>query len=104
MPVGDGYFTPLVANEDGPVITRPGAISRAAEKLHGIQIGADFLQNAPGALLDISILDQDPDALHLGQLADDLAVDPGDGCEAARPIVTIVRPGDPGGFMRLPLS
>ena len=38
------------------------------------------------------------------ELADDLAVDPGDGRELARPVARVVRPGDPGGLVRLPLG
>ena len=38
------------------------------------------------------------------KLAHDLAVDPRDGREPAGPVVAIVRPGDPGGLVRLPLG
>ncbi len=38
------------------------------------------------------------------ELAHDLAVDPWNGREAAGPIVAIVRPGDPGGLVRLPFG
>ena len=46
----------------------------------------------------------DARAARVGYLADDLTVYPGDGSELLRPIREVVRPPDPGGFMRFPLG
>ena len=53
---------------------------------------------------DVVILQQDAHPLDLRKFAHDLAVDPRNGLEAARPVVFVVRPGDPGGFVRFPLG
>src|SRR5436309_14152731 len=38
------------------------------------------------------------------QIANDLGIDPLDGRKLSRPVVAKMRPGEPGGFMRLPLG
>ena len=37
-------------------------------------------------------------------MADDFAIDPGDGLEFARPVLGVVGPGDPGGGVRSPFG
>src|SRR5688572_13552752 len=47
---------------------------------------------------------QDLDSLVLGEHARDLGVHPGNRSELPRPVGLVMRPGDPGGSMPLPLS
>jgi hypothetical protein len=68
------------------------------------EVGVALIQNAPGALLGIGILDQNADTLHSREVPDNLAVEPRDGFEFPRPIRFLVRPGEPGGGVRLPFS
>ena len=51
-----------------------------------------------------SVVDEDVDVFDLREVADDLAVDPGDGLELAGPVLGVVGPGDPGGGVRGPLG
>ena len=46
----------------------------------------------------------DVHGLDAAEMADDLGVDPGNGRELARPVVAVVRPGDPGRLVRLPFG
>ena len=50
------------------------------------------------------IFDDDVHPLDARQMADDLGIDPGDWRELARPVGAVVRPGQPGGGVRLPLG
>ena len=51
-----------------------------------------------------AVLHQDAHRSTAAQLAHDLGIHPRNGREAARPVVAIVRPGDPGGLVRLPFG
>ena len=55
-------------------------------------------------MLSGEIVDEDVDVFDLGEVADDLAVDPGDGLELAGPVVGVVGPGGPGGGVWGPLG
>ena len=74
-------------------------------KLHPVEVDA-HARAAPARALRLvgGVVDQQLDPLAGGQLADDLAVDPGDRPEAARPVGRVVRPGEPGRLVRLPLG
>ncbi len=62
------------------------------------------LEDAGGALLGGVVVDEDVDVFDAGEMADDFGVDPGDGLEFSRPVIGVVRPGDPGGGVRRPLG
>ena len=68
------------------------------------EIRAGALQDAGREFFGLSVLDQDVDPLARHQQADDFGIDPRDGLELAGPIFTVVRPGKPGGLVRLPLG
>jgi hypothetical protein len=74
------------------------------EELDGREIGVAFLQNAPDALLGLGVLDQNAHAFHARQMTNDLAIQPRDRLEFSRPVGFLVRPGEPGGLVRLPLG
>jgi hypothetical protein len=44
------------------------------------------------------------DGFYLGEVADDLGVDPGDGLEFSGPVLGVMGPGDPGRGVRGPLG
>jgi hypothetical protein len=67
-------------------------------------IDLDPVQDASGFFLGSGIVNQDMDVFGLMQMADDFAVDPGNWGEFAGPISGALRPGDPGGLVRLPLG
>ena len=102
-PIGDGDFVPRILDEQRAVVAGPDAVGGAADELDGVQIGAGLGQLAAGVLFERFVLHQDADALDSRQLAHDLAIHPGDGRELAGPVVAIVRPGEDGGLVRLPL-
>jgi hypothetical protein len=68
------------------------------------EVGAAALEHGGGAALGGLVVDQDVDVFDAGEMADDLGVDPGDGLEFAGPVLGVVRPGDPGGGVGLPLG
>jgi hypothetical protein len=74
------------------------------KEFDGSQIGLRFLQHLACALFRFGVADQNAHTLHAGQLADDFRVDPRNGRELSGPVAAIVRPGNPGGFVRLPLG
>jgi hypothetical protein len=61
------------------------------------------LQHRAGIFAHLLVVAQDLDALVAVQHANDLALDPRDGRELAGPIGLVVRPGDPGRIVELPL-
>jgi hypothetical protein len=73
-------------------------------KTHSIQIRTGALQNAGCALSGIRILNQEMDLLVCGEQTHDLRVNPWDGLKLPRPILRIVRPRKPRGFVRLPFG
>src|SRR5262249_56064290 len=64
---------------------------------------AHLLQDPPREPFVRAARDDDPHDLALGELADDLAVDPRDRREAARPVREAMGPGEPRGLVALPL-
>ena len=103
-PIGDGDLALLVANEDRAVIARPASIRGPAEELDRAHVHSAFGENAPGAFFERGVFDQNADALHARQPPHDIAIDPRNGREFSRPIGSLVRPGEPGGFVRLPFG
>ena len=56
------------------------------------------------AAFGVFVVDEDVDVFYLGEVADDLGVDPGDGLEFSGPVFGVVGPGDPGGGVGGPLG
>ena len=61
-----------------------------------------LIEDFPGALFRSRIVDDELDAFMPGQMADDFRVDPRDRLKLSRPVITIMRPCQPGGLVRLP--
>ena len=76
----------------------PGAAGR------GRRARAWLSRIAPRVLVDRLGVAEDLDRLEVGEHARDLAVDPGNRRELARPVRLVVRPRDPGRAVRLPLG
>ena len=92
----------VVLHEDGPEVARPAAVEGEAEELDAAGVHPDAAQDAARERLLARIRDQDADRLAGRDAAHDLAVDPRDRRELARPVGQAVRPGQPGGLVRLP--
>src|ERR1700682_2220828 len=68
------------------------------------EVGSGSAEMADGAVLRRKVIDQDVNVFHCGKVPDDLAIEPGDGLELHRPVLGVVRPGDPGGSVRSPFG
>ena len=68
------------------------------------EVRSGATEEAGGAAFGIGGVDEDVDAFDLGEVSDDLGVDPGDGLEFAGPVVGVVGPGDPGGGVGCPFG
>ncbi len=93
-----------IANEDRAIVARPASIGGPAEELDGAHVDRAFRENAPDAFFQCGILHQNADLFDARQPPHDIAVDPRNRREFAGPIGTLVRPGQPGGFVRLPFG
>ena len=102
-PVGDRHLALGVLDEERAIVARPAPVGRRADEVDHAEVGAHALQQLACPRLRGGVVDQDADPLAAGQVADHLAVDPGDGRQLAGPVARLVRPGDPRGGVRLPL-
>jgi hypothetical protein len=93
----------LAAHKDGTEVPRPAAVGGPAEELHPLGGRPHTLEYASGPGLVGLRGDDDAHDLALGELADDLPVGPGYGCEAPGPVGDVVGPPEPGGLVGLPL-
>src|ERR1043166_315002 len=108
--LGPGIEAPLhhadlaLARPDkhGPVITGPDAVGWDVPEGDAFPVEAQRVQDVPGPLFTGRAVDEDSDLFRPTQLANDLAVDRGDGGELAGPVVAVVWPGDPGRFVGFP--
>ena len=73
-------------------------------KLDASKIGAAADEKIASTFLRSHIVDQNVDSFDSGEVADDIAIDPGNGLEFPWPVFWIMRPCDPGGGVRLPLG
>ena len=104
LPIGDGDLVLWVLDEDGTGVAEPDAVGAPDVEVQASEIGALTAKHAVGALFAGDIVDEDVHIFHAGEMADDLAVDPGDGLELAGPVLGIVGPGDPCGGVRGPFG
>ena len=104
MPVGDRKLARGVAGEDGTGVAHPDAIGLPLVKVDTRYICAVTLQHRAGAVFGCLIVHQNVHIFDARQMPHDLRVDPGDGLEFAGPVLGVVRPGEPGGGVRLPFS
>src|ERR1700694_722501 len=63
-----------------------------------------FFEHRPRALLPTCIIYDQIHTLMPRQVANDFGIDPWDRIDLARPVAAKMRPGEPCGFMRLPLG
>src|SRR3954463_11047464 len=94
VPVCRGKL-PSTAHEDRARVARPDAIGGPMVKADRTRESATLLQNFAGALFRRGVVDNDVDFFSTGKMADDLRVDMGNAGELARPVILVVRPGDP---------
>jgi len=97
LPVGDGEVALRIFYEDGAGVAEPDAVGGPGVEVEAGEVGSGAAEMAGGAVLGVFVVDEDVDAFDLGEVADDFAVDPGDGLEFAGPVLGVVGPGDPGG-------
>ncbi len=94
----------VAVDEDGAIIARPTAVCRRVEEFDGCHLRAGFAQNLAGFLLRFFVGDENADFFDARKMADDFAINPGNGRELAGPIGGFMRPREPGGVMRFPLG
>ena len=104
LPVGDGKFAGGVFYEDGAGVAEPDAVSGPAVEVGAGHVGSGALEVVSGTLLGGLVVDEDVDVFAAGEVADDFGVDPGDGLKFSGPILSVVRPRDPGGGVEGPLG
>jgi len=104
LPVGDGEVACGVFDEDGTGVAEPDAIGLPLVKVEAGEIGSGAAEVADGTIFGVGIVDEDVDGFDLGEVANDLGVDPGDGLEFSGPVFGVVGPGDPGRGVRGPLG
>ena len=93
-----------VLDEDGAGVAEPDAVGAPVVEVQAGEVGALAAEHAGGALFGGDVVDEDVDVFDLREVADDFAVDPGDGLEFVGPVLGVVGPGDPGGGVRSPLG
>src|ERR1035437_4572572 len=94
----------VTLHKHGAEVARPAAIGGKAEKLHALQIHANPFENTASFSLVVFRVDQNSHDFAGNDVTYDLTVHPGDGGEFLRPVGEVVRPPDPRGLMRFPLS
>ena len=104
LPVGDGDVALGVADKYWAGVAEPDAVGAPAVEVQVGEVGALAAEHVDGALFGGLVVDEDVDVFDLGEVADDLAVDPGDGGEFVGPVVWVVGPRDPGGGVGRPLG
>ena len=104
LPVGDGDLASRTRDEDRAGVAEPDAVSTPGVEVQASEVSALAAEHAVGSLFGGDVVYQDVNVFHARKMADDLAVDPGDGLEFAGPVFGVVRPGDPGGGVRGPLG
>ena len=96
LPIGDGEVAHGVLDEDGAGVAEPDAVGLPLVEVEAGEIGSGSAEVADGAVFGVGIVDEDVDGFDLGEVADDLGIDPGDGLELTGPVLGVVGPGDPG--------
>ena len=96
FPIGDRERI-VVFHEDGAGITGPHAVGWPLVEINVGDVRSRPLEDVAGAFGGCRVVDEDMDDLDVGEMADDVGVNPGNCLELARPIVCVVRPGNPGG-------
>src|SRR5579863_2283614 len=90
--------------EDASGVAQPDAVGGPAVEanVRGERVGA--FEDAARASGRRGVADDQLDPLVLRQMADDLGINPGNRLKLSRPVAVEMRPGEPGGGVRLPLG
>ena len=99
-----GDFAGFIPDADRTGVAHPAAIGGHAEKLQGIEICSRVFQDGSDAGLGRTIFDKEIDALDLGQVPDNFGESPRNDRKFPGPIGYLMRPAEPGGFVRFPLG
>src|SRR6185437_13419685 len=94
---GDGILLCVATDKYRTGVARPSAIGGPHVKLYALEISAAAGKNIAGFLFRGGIADDDVHVFHPCEMTDDFGVDPRDGFELARPVSTVLRPGEPCG-------
>ena len=92
------------SEKDATGIARPPAIGAPAMKTNFVGERIRFFEHRARAIFPAQIVDDQVHTLMPCQRADDLGIDPLDRFEFPRPVGAEVRPGEPGGYVWLPLG
>ena len=102
--MGRGTARPALFYKNRAAIARPAPIRRMHDKPDFLQIAANALENSARGIFLGSMADENADDFTRRNVPHHFAIDPGNGREFARPVTGVVRPGEPGGFMRFPFG
>ncbi len=91
-------------HEDGSAVAGPATIGWPEVKVQSFGVHMGVTQDLERASASLGIFHNDGDTFHPRQVADNLGIYPGDGGEFSRPVAAVVRPGQPGGSVRLPFG
>jgi len=91
-------------HEGAAGVARPDPICSPAVKPNVIAECIGAVEDFAGVFLGRSIGDDQFDSFVSRKIANDFRVDPRDRFKLSRPVVAIVRPGQPGSLVRLPLG
>src|SRR5882757_5744165 len=81
VPVCESEVTRVILQEDRAAVTEPDAIRPPVVKVEAGEISTGTKKDTAGALLCRFVVDEDVDLFDLGEMTDDLRIDPGDGLE-----------------------
>ena len=84
------------------VLSLPTVVLFAAGEACATVYGAQSREHYARAFAHIFVRDENLYAFHGRKFADNFSVDPRNGRETSGPVVFVVRPGQPGSFVRLP--
>src|SRR5260370_36224533 len=101
--MSEGDFAGRAFHDDGPGIAHPAAMGRDAEEVHVREICAGLLQNDANPRFGLAVLNQEVNALSVREMAHELRERPANRAEFAGPVGKLMWPGEPRGFMIVPL-
>ena len=99
-----GDFAGFVSNADWAGITHPSAICGDAKEIHGVKICFRFFQHGSNARFGGAVFNEEKNALDARQVANDFREGPRNNRKFPGPVGYLVRPAEPGGFVRLPFG
>ena len=97
-------MTRVILQKNAAGVARPHAIGTPEMETHFVGKRMGFLQYHSRPLLRIGTVYDQVNAFVAREVADNLRIYPLDRLELARPVIAKMRPGEPRGFMRLPLG